>query len=238
MQYLHLTLPTPQENLACDHALMDLCEEGYDTELLRFWESPIPFVVLGHANKAASEVALPRCEARNIPVLRRISGGGTVLQGPGCLNYSLILRNPFSDAITGIAQTHALVLGRHKEALEPLLGKTVGIHENDLTLDGRKFSGNAQRRKLRTVLYHGTFLHHFDFAAISDFLRIPSRQPTYREDRRHEEFLVNLGIEAAIIEDALKTAWACTQKFKKMPFERIEKLVQEQYSRREWNFKY
>ena len=238
MQYLHLTLPTPEENLACDHALMDLCEEGYDAEILRFWESPVPFVVLGHGNKAESEVDLPRCSARGIHVLRRISGGGTVLQGPGCLNYSLILRNPFGDAISGIGQTHALVLGRHKEAMESLLGKTVGQHENDLTLDSRKFSGNAQRRKQRTVLYHGTFLHHFDLGAVSEFLRTPSSQPTYRASRRHEEFLVNLGIEAASIEEGLKTAWKCTEKFTQLPFDRIEELVNEQYSRREWNFKY
>src|SRR6266550_4117185 len=58
MQYLDLSLPTPEENLACDEALLNFCEAGYDREILRLWESPTPFVVLGHGNRAADEANL------------------------------------------------------------------------------------------------------------------------------------------------------------------------------------
>src|SRR2546423_8107969 len=92
MRSLDLTLPSPEENLALDEALLDACEDEGADETLRFWEPQQHFAVVGYANAAAKEVNLPYCEANQIPVLRRFTGGGTVLQGPGCLNYSLILR--------------------------------------------------------------------------------------------------------------------------------------------------
>src|SRR6267142_1472838 len=92
MKYIDLTLPTAAENLACDEALLDLCEEGYEHEILRFWEPREHFVVLGYANKIASEVNVPACKTNHVSIFRRCTGGGAVLQGPGCLNYSLVLK--------------------------------------------------------------------------------------------------------------------------------------------------
>ena len=88
---LDLTLATPEDNLACDEALLDWAEAHESPGLLRFWESDRRFVVLGYANRVADEVDVEACRAEDVPVLRRCSGGGTVLQGPGCVNYALIL---------------------------------------------------------------------------------------------------------------------------------------------------
>ena len=77
MRDVDVTLFTPEENLACDEALLDLVEEGYEEEILRFWESPQYFVVLGSSNKFQQEVFVEKCEADGIPILRRHSGGGT-----------------------------------------------------------------------------------------------------------------------------------------------------------------
>ena len=49
-------------------------------------------MVVGYANQVEVEVNVPACTARGIPILRRCSGGGTVVQGPGCLNYAVVLR--------------------------------------------------------------------------------------------------------------------------------------------------
>jgi len=56
MKYLDQTLQTPQENLACDEALLDWCEDGFPDEILRFWEPRQYFAVLGYSNKTRSEV--------------------------------------------------------------------------------------------------------------------------------------------------------------------------------------
>src|SRR5579859_427442 len=92
MYCLDLTRPTPVEQLAADEALLDWSEAGHGGELLAFWEPKETFVVVGYANKVATEVNVAACDSRNVPIFRRCSGGGTVVQLPGGLNYSLVLR--------------------------------------------------------------------------------------------------------------------------------------------------
>jgi lipoate-protein ligase A len=91
MWHCDLTFPTAEENLACDEALLEMCEAGTTGDVIRFWEPNQYFVVVGYANQVAREVNHALCRQNTIPVLRRCSGGGTGLQGPGCLHYSLIL---------------------------------------------------------------------------------------------------------------------------------------------------
>src|SRR5438067_10209934 len=110
MKYLDLTLPTPEANLACDEALLDWCDAGGSEDLLRFWESPVPFVVVGYANHVALEAHVSICRARSIPLLRRCTGGGTVVQGAGCLNYSLVLHVDETGPLSTIPGTNRSVM--------------------------------------------------------------------------------------------------------------------------------
>ena len=82
MRLLELTLPSPAENLALDEALL-LEHDGVAVECLRFWESPVHFVALGVSGKMQADVDVDACARDGVPILRRASGGGTVLQGPG-----------------------------------------------------------------------------------------------------------------------------------------------------------
>jgi lipoate-protein ligase A len=240
MKYLDLTFPTPQQNLACDETLILFCEDSsYDDEILRFWQPADYFVVLGYSGKIHSEIDLASCQANRIPILRRCSGGGTVLQGPGCLNYSLILRIDHRDSLQGISQTNSFVLGYLKQALEPLIGPGVEIQgHTDLAVGARKFSGNAQYRKRHFVLFHGTFLLHFDISFLEKILPVPSKQPAYRQNRTHDNFLTNLNLPPEKIKEALKQSWSATEEFKNIPVETIEKLARERYSSDEWNFRF
>jgi len=106
MRYVDLTLPTPQGNLACDEALLDLCESGEEREILRFWQPTEHFVVLGYSSRISDEVNLASCDAYGIPVLRRPSGGGAVLQGPGCLSYALVLSIQEAGPLRNISGTN------------------------------------------------------------------------------------------------------------------------------------
>jgi len=126
VKILDLTLPTPAENLACDEALLDLCENEC-VEILRFWESRQPFVVVGYGNHVASEVNVDECRRRGVPIHRRCSGGGTVVQGPGCLNYNLTLRIPEEGPLTNVTGTNEFVMERNRAALEGLLGASVSV---------------------------------------------------------------------------------------------------------------
>jgi len=84
------------------------CENGKGDEALRFW-NPRHFVVVGYANRIANEVNVAACEKRGVPILRRCSGGGTVLQGPGCLNYTLILHAGDTGPLRNISATTNLL---------------------------------------------------------------------------------------------------------------------------------
>jgi lipoate-protein ligase A len=234
-----LTLPTPEENLACDEALLDLCEAGSGGNLLRFWEPSTYFVVLGYANAAAREANLDFCRQHTIPVLRRCSGGGTVLQGPGCLNYSLFLKVEESGPLAGISGTNEFILEQLSKILAPILAAPVQKEgQTDLAIRGLKFCGNAQRRRHRWLLFHGSFLLQLDMGMMQQTLPLPSKQPDYRSNRSHSDFLMNLNLPGQVIKSAMTKGWEASEEFANVPFERIEQLVQEKYSRTEWNLKF
>lgn len=242
MNLLDLTLSAPAENLACDEALLDRSEAGACGELLRFWEPHTHFVVAGYANKTASEVNVAACEERGVPVLRRASGGGTVLQGPGCFNYALVLRIEAGGPLQSISSTNQFIMERNRAAIESALGNPHSALQvqghTDLTLAGRKFSGNSQRRRRRFLLFHGVMLLHANLALISELLPMPSAQPGYRARRSHAEFLTNLEIPVAPVKAALARAWQANTPLTDIPRERIATLAREKYATREWSFKF
>lgn len=74
---------------------------------------------------------------------------------------------------------------------------------SDLALDGRKVSGNAQRRSSAAVLHHGTVLYEFNVGRVGRYLRRPQKEPAYRAGRGHEEFLTNLPVGVGVIRRGL-----------------------------------
>jgi lipoate-protein ligase A len=218
MKYLDLTLPTPAENVARDEQLLDAAERGDGGAVLRVWESAEPFVVTGYSEKFEKEVDLAVCEQRGIPVLRRCSGGGTVVQGPGCLSYALILQITKDGPLRNVTAANQFIMERNRAAVQSAIAILKSETQNpkseiriegctDLTLDGLKFSGNSQRRRKHWLLFHGTFLLNFDLALISELLPMPSRQPDYRQSRSHKKFLTNLSLPADTVKTALRQAW-------------------------------
>ncbi|HEU0010032.1 MAG TPA: lipoate--protein ligase family protein [Verrucomicrobiae bacterium] len=235
---LELTFPTPEENLACDEALLDEAESCGGPGVLRFWESDRHFVVLGYANRAAEQVDLEACRAQGVPVLRRCSGGGTVLQGPGCLNYSLVLPIDAAPPLASISGANRFILERLRDAIGAATGLPITIEgHTDLALAGRKFSGNAQRRKRAHLLFHGGFLLDFDLRLLAALLLMPPRQPDYRRGRAHADFLTRLETTREIIHAALRQAWSSSAPSVPPPAKAIARLVSEKYSRAEWNFR-
>jgi len=250
MKFFDLTFPAPAENLACDEALLDWREESGGDGILRFWESPRTFVAAGYANKIESEVNADRCEAEKIPILRRCSGGGTVLQGRGCLNYALILEIAGNPALANISSANKYIMERHRAAMQAMAGdsrmiKVQGHTDLACARTGetpvplfRKFSGNSQRRHKHYLLFHGTFLLDFDLARVDEYLKFPSRQPGYRKSRSHGDFLANLHLPAAAVKAALQQFWQAEQALPNAPLEGINRLAREKYALREWNWKF
>jgi lipoate---protein ligase len=252
MTLLDLTLSTPAENLACDEALLDFFEERGGEGLLRFWEQKEYFVVVGYANHVDKEVNVAACETGGIPILRRCSGGGTVLQGPGCLNYSLVLKVDERGPLASITSANRFIMERNRQVVESeVKGRSseIGIEIRgctDLTLDSRgsalvtslKFSGNAQRRKKQYLLFHGTFLLNFDIVLIDKFLRMPSKEPDYRKGRSHKDFLTNLELPSDAVKKSLQKAWSAETPLEVIPRDAIRLLARDKYVTTEWNRKF
>ena len=239
MNFCDVTLAGPEENLACDEVLLDRCEAGELEALLRFWEPTQHFVVVGYANQVSVEVNQDYCRRQSIPILRRCSGGGTVFQAPGILNYSLVLRIADSPALAGIAGTNDFVMERHRRALQKLLVATVEKQgHTDLAIGGLKFSGNAQRRRKEFLLFHGSFLLNTDIGLIEKVLPLPSRQPDYRAGRTHVHFLMNLKIAAPVLKAALVEAWQAVIPLTEIPLDQIRQLARQKYRSDGWNLKF
>lgn len=250
MQCIDLTFSTPAEYLAADEALLDWCEAGYGDETLIFWEPRETFVVVGYANKVATEVNVTACEAKGVPIFRRCSGGGTVVQMTGGLNYSLILRITENGPTRNITSLNKFIMEKNCDAVQSALGhgtsRVFVRGHTDLAIDTPhsptatflKFAGNSQRRRKHFLLFHGTFLLNCDLNLISELLRMPSLQPDYRASRPHGEFVTNLNLPAATVKATLTQAWKADGKFQNPPLHEIEKLARERYETREWNYKF
>ena len=247
MKLLNLVFSTPAESLAADEALLNQSETDGGGETLLFWEPRAIFVVVGYANKVATEVNVAACEARNVPVFRRCSGGGTVVQMSGGLNYSLILRITETGPTRNITAANQFIMEKNRAAIEALADEfkiqnskfkiSVRGH-TDLCLGDLKFAGNSQRRRKNFLLFHGTLLLNCDLQLIGELLQMPSFEPDYRAHRSHEKFVTNLNLSAEQVKNALAQEWNAVEEFKKPPLEEIKKLAREKYSTPDWNFKF
>lgn len=236
MLLLDYNAQTPEENLALDEALLLEVESAIGGNpnskmahgVLRFWESQRHFVVLGRSNKAEIEVNMAACKNDAIPVLRRCSGGGTVVQGPGCLNYALV--QPInSPELKGIKSSNRTIMSWIKAALLKF-DPTIEVQgHTDLTAGNIKFSGNAQRRLKHTILFHGTLLYGFDLDRVSHWLNMPSDQPEYRQNRPHSEFITNINVPPHKLKNALSNYFEIEEELAKIPLKNAEKLAQEKY---------
>jgi lipoate-protein ligase A len=234
IDFLSLALPTLADNLALDEALLLDAEAGASCEVLRLWHWPSRVVVLGAGGIIDDDVNVSACENDGVPLARRASGGGTVLLGPGCLLFSLVLRMDRAAELAHIGASYRFILGRIAEALGDLQPGIEFSGTSDLAVAGRKFSGNAQQRKRHFLLHHGTLLHAFDLGVVGRYLTLPPRRPAYRADRPHRDFLMNLPDRSDAITERLRRAWDARRERTNYPAELVRQLVAEKYSQAEW----
>jgi len=234
VHFLDLTLPTLEDNLALDEALLLEAEAGPSFELLRVWEWDDHAVVLGAGSRLSQEVFEAVCQADAVPISRRPSGGGTVLLGTGCLLYSLVLPYRYSPELEGVRRSHCYLLSRLREALGVFVAGIEVAGTSDLAVGGRKFSGNSQQRKRAHLLHHGSILYAFDITRISRYLPIPPRQPAYRSGRQHSDFLTNLPAPASALKQQIQSAWNANVPVQTWPNDAVKQLVRDKYGRQEW----
>ena len=202
---LHNGSRESDDNVALDGIAFQEVETGGNYESLRCWESSRPAVILGALGSISRQVDEKACREDDVPILRRLSGGGAVVIGPGCLNYSLVLSMDLRPGLRSIEHSYEFILGRMIRALR-LPGLAVR-GTSDLALEERKVSGNSQRRGRRALLHHGTILYDFDILLMERYLKHPPRQPAYRSGRTHRTFVANAPVARSVIEQAITKEW-------------------------------
>ena len=237
MRLLDLSFDEPARNLALDEALLNEAEAGRSGDTLRFWESPVPFVVLGLTQRLSEEVHEDACASDGVPILRRASGGGCVLQGRGCLNFALVLSQLGHPDLGSIRASNRHILKKVCAALKSagLDARFEGL--SDLAIEGRKISGSAQRRRKRYLLHHGTLLYDADLALLPKYLKEPIKQPRYRADRKHEQFVRNLPCSPKILKEGLALSFGAGSRPSEITQDeqfQLDTLVAKKYQLDEW----
>ena len=184
---------SPYFNLAFEEFLFVEKDKSEDEIYLIFYENN-DSVILGKNLVKSKEVYIHK---KLPPVIRRASGGGSVVHFHGNLNYCLIINTKVYPEFVSISQSYETILKCVARGLSRIKGnfqiKPMGI--SDLCIENlqgsKKISGNSQARKRNWLLHHGTILYNAkNIAKISQFLRHPPKEPEYRNSRPHTEFLV------------------------------------------------
>ncbi len=241
MRLLDISYTTPAENLALDEALLAHVDSGNAPDTVRLWESPIPFVVVGSSQQYRAVVNYFQCRRDAVPILRRCSAGGAVLQGPGCLNYALALSYSSRPEVADLHGSYAYILDSIADALRCLGVTALREGISDLAVNARKISGNAQRRKRSACLHHGTLLYHVNINDMMRYLHEPRDRPDYRGGREHADFIGVLPATADQLRSVVQKAFAPdTQPLTAPSTEELQTmrhLVHEKYTQDTWTYR-
>lgn len=150
-------VPNSSHNPYFNQALEELLFEQSREPLLLLWRNA-PAVVCGRYQNLFAEVSVPAAQAEGIALVRRITGGGTVYHDLGNLNYSLIQNSDVPG--------YEPYLHRMADALQRIGVPAVPSRSCDLSLDGKKISGSAQKIAHGRTLHHGTLLFETDLGKL------------------------------------------------------------------------
>ena len=141
-----------------------------DNDYFYFYQNT-PTVVIGRNQNTIEEVNLDYVKKHGITVVRRMSGGGAVYHDLGNINFSFVVNYSQEDFNSMERFARAII-----KALEKLGLKAEFTGRNDITLDGKKFSGNAQYVTKKRILHHGTLLFDSDLTVLTKALNVKAEK--------------------------------------------------------------
>ncbi|KAJ0988544.1 hypothetical protein J5N97_006900 [Dioscorea zingiberensis] len=149
-----------------------------------------PTIVMGVSGKVQELVNVESVMGDGIPVIRRFSGGGTVIVDGGTVFVSLICNK---GAVPGLQPYPRSIMDWTGELYGRVFGGFGDFHlrENDYAFGSRKFGGNAQSITKDRWIHHTSFLWDYDVKNMG-YLKQPTRAPKYRLERHHMEFLCRM----------------------------------------------
>lgn len=163
MIYIKNDSNNPHFNLALEeYFLKTFHEEDY----LILWQNE-PAIIIGRNQNTIEEINKVFVEENNIKVVRRLSGGGAVYHDLGNLNFTFIVKADKSNINNFKKFTDSIVA-----SLEKIGVNAEFTGRNDITIEGKKFSGNSQYYFKDRLLHHGTILFNSDLSVVQSALQV------------------------------------------------------------------
>ncbi len=239
MFYLESSSTDPHFNLALEQFVFDRLDREHDYFML--WRNDNAVIVGKHQNTVA-EINAAYVRERGIRVVRRLSGGGAVYHDLGNVNFTFITSAEGRRAFDFASFCRPVV-----RALASLGVEAAINGRNDMTIDGKKFSGNAQYCKRGRVMHHGTILYDSDLSVVGKALavsgdkieskglksvrsRVTNVKPLMPEDIPVERFM-------AVLREAMFREYDLTPyTLNERDFDEVRALQREVYDSWDWNY--
>ena len=161
--------------MAIDNAILVANSKGRVPPTVRFYGWLPAAISIGYFQSLVDEVNLDACEKLGIDYVRRITGGGAVFHKDE-LTYSIVVSQSHPEIPKNILKSYTRICGAVMKGLQQLGIQSSYVPINDIISDGRKISGNAQTRKMGTVLQHGTVLINVDVELMFSLLKVPNEK--------------------------------------------------------------
>jgi len=230
-------------NVAIDEAMFRITKEN-SLPIIRIWEQENTALVIGRSQEIIRETNYQQCINDEIPIVRRCSAGGTVIQKRGSINFVFSFPTKWHPDLKDVKKSFYHFASIIIQAL-----KTQNIISqyrllSDITTnDGKKLSGNAQARNPTTVMHHGTLLVTSCHNEMTKYLAHPSKEPEYRKARLHENFVTSieelgLKMDKELLGTSIKDQFKDAEIKHQLPnniSDLAKKLYQEKYKLNNWN---
>ena len=164
MKYIKTDWSIPYWNMAFEDYLMNTA--SFDDDYVFFYIHK-PSIIVGKHQNTYAEINETYVKEHEIIVARRISGGGAVYHDGGNLNFSFVFRRREGEMIDFQKYTLPVIAALKELGIESELSG-----RNDILIDGKKFSGNAQLMNKTKVLHHGTLMFDVDIEALVNALNV------------------------------------------------------------------
>lgn len=239
MKYIKTNYSIPAYNMAMEDLIMNYLPSD---DYLTFYIHD-PSIIIGQHQNTIEEINEDYCKEKGIHIQRRLSGGGAVYHDHGNLNFSFIVRATRDNVNDFNVLTQPVI-----KTLEKLGIKAELSGRNDILIDGRKFSGNAQFFRNGMLLQHGTILFNSDMSELGNALKV-------KEMKIQSKGVKSVRSRVTNIIDYLEDPSLTIEQFKDLLLETIgeiyeleeyqlspeeqaihDRLVREKFMTWEWNY--
>ncbi len=247
MRFIPLIVARPEVQMAIDEAVMIARIEEKVEDTVRLYIFKPSSITIGRFQSVEYDVDLEKCKELEIPVVRRITGGGSVFHDQyGEITYSAVIGEDSYKGLKNVEESYRTIASPLVEALREvgLNGGFSGL--NDIIANGKKISGSAQTRRKGVILQHGTFMYATRLDILASVLKVSQKKLQDKGVRSIWERVTTLereGIKLSreevynILRDKFLEKFPLEEgKLTDYELELAEELLEERYGKEEWNF--